>query len=343
MRIAIAGAGGIGGVVGGMLSKSGYDITLVDQWHEHLEKIKKDGLIVKTRDGEYLSKPKVIHISELQNQEIAFDMIFIAVKSYDTEWVSMMMKNYIEKNEGFFVNFQNGVNDERMANIVGAKRSLGCIITIGAAAYEPGIAIRTDNNSPAFKIAEQDGSTTIRVKKLVEIMNFVGKTELSNDLWGERWSKLITNCMANALAGLSGYGTAEVRTELYPRKIGIQLGSEVAKVAKALGHNIYSVGGVSPEALIDAADGKNVEELENSLAESGKRAGSLGYPSFAQDVKKGRRNEIEFLNGYVSKMGKKVGIQTPFNDKIVEIIKGLGINFSSDKKHLEPLIKMLNI
>ena len=107
MRIAIAGAGGIGGVVGGMLSKSGYDITLVDQWHEHLEKIKKDGLIVKTRDGEYLSKPKVIHISELQNQEIAFDMIFIAVKSYDTEWVSMMMKNYIEKNEGFFVNFQN--------------------------------------------------------------------------------------------------------------------------------------------------------------------------------------------------------------------------------------------
>lgn len=343
MRIAIAGAGGIGGVVGGMLSKSGYDITLVDQWHEHLEKIKKDGLIVKTRDGEYLSNPKVIHISELQNQEIAFDMIFIAVKSYDTEWVSMMMKNYIEKNDGFFVDFQNGVNDERMANIVGAKRSLGCIITIGAAVYEPGIAIRTDNNSPAFKIAEQDGSTTIRAKKLVEIMNFVGKTELSNDLWGERWSKLITNCMANALAGLSGYGTAEVRTELYPRKIGIQLGSEVAKVAKALGHNIYSVGGVSPEALIDAADGKNVEELENSLAESGKRAGSLGYPSFAQDVKKGRRNEIEFLNGYVSKMGKKVGIQTPFNDKIVEIIKGLGINFSSDKKHLEPLIKMLNI
>ena len=83
--------------------------------------------------------------------------------------------------------------------------------------------------------------------------------------------------------------------------------------------------------------------MENSLAESGKRAGSWGYPSFAQDVKKGRRNEIDFLNGYVSKMGKKVVIETPFNDKIVEIIKGLGINFNSDKKHLEPLIKMLNI
>ena len=51
-------------------------------------------------------------------------------------------------------------------------------------------------------------------------MNSVGETELANDLWGERWSKLITNCMANALAGLSGYGTAEVRTELYPRKLG---------------------------------------------------------------------------------------------------------------------------
>ncbi len=343
MKIAIVGAGGIGGVVGGMLSKNGYDITFVDQWHEQVEKIKESGLLVQTRDGEYLSKPRALHISELQNEEIPFDMIFIAVKSYDTEWVSMMMKNYIEENEGFFVNFQNGVNDERMAKIVGAANSLGCIITIGAASYEPGIAIRTDNNSPAFKIAEQDGSITNRAKKLVEIMNSVGETELSSDLWGERWSKLITNCMANALAGLSGYGTAEVRTELYPRKIGIQLGAEVAKVAKALGHNLYSVGGVSPDALIDASEGKNVEDLENSLAESGKRAGSLGYPSFAQDVKKGRRNEIDYLNGYVSNVGKQVGVETPYNDKIVEIIKGLGINFKSNKKHLDPLIKMLNI
>ena len=79
------------------------------------------------------------------------------------------------------------------------------------------------------------------------------------------------------------------------------------------------------------------------MAESGKKAGSLGYPSFAQDVKKGRRNEIDYLNGYVSMMGKKVGVATPFNDKIVEIIKGLGIKFTSDKNHLEPLVKMLNI
>jgi 2-dehydropantoate 2-reductase len=335
------GAGGIGSVVGGLLSNGGHDVTLIDQWPEHIEKIKADGLIVEHRDTEVLTHPKAIHLHELQLETEPFDAAFIAVKSYDTEWATTMMLRYVDPDHGVFVDFQNGINDERMANIAGAERSLACIITISAACYEPGRGIRTDVNVPGFKIAEQDGSDTARARELVEVMNAVEVTEFSNDLWGDRWSKLMVNCMNNALSGVSGFGTAEVRTEDDTRRIGIQLGAEVARVAKAHGQNLHPVLGLSPEAVIDAAEGRNVEEVDAVLLESGRKAGPGGVPSFGQDVRKGRRTEIDYLNGYVSEMGRQKGVPTPFNDKIVEIVHDLGIEFTGEKKHVQPLIDML--
>ena len=341
MRIGIMGAGGIGSVVGGLLSEGGHDVTLIDQWWEHIEKIKADGLTVETRWKEHLTHPKAIHIHELQHETVPFDAAFIAVKSYDTEWATTLMLKYVDPDHGVFVDFQNGINDEKMANIAGVERSLGCIITIGAAAYDPGRGIRTDENEYGFKIAEHDGSDTPRARELVEVMNSVAETEFSDDLWGDRWSKLMVNCMANALSGVSGYGTAEVRGEANPRRIGIQLGAEVAKVARSHGIHLHPVLGLSPDDVIDASEGRNVEAVENTLLESGRNAGPGGVPSFGQDVRKGRRNEIDYLNGYVSDMGRKLGVPTPFNDKIVEIVHDLGIDFKGEVKNIQPLVDML--
>ncbi len=341
MRIGIMGAGGIGSVVGGLLAEGGHDITLIDQWPEHVEKIKADGLIVETRTGKHLTHSKAIHIHELQLETEPFDAAFIAVKSYDTEWATMMMLNYVDPENGVFVNLQNGINDERMAAIAGVERSLGCAITISGAVYEPGKALRTDVNSPGFKIGEHDGADTARARELVEVMNAVEVTVFTDDLWGERWSKLMINCMNNALSGVSGYGTAQVRTEQDTRRIGIQLGAEVARVAKTLGISLHPVLGLSPDAVIDAAEGRNVEEVEATLLESARSAGSGGVPSFGQDVRKGRRTEIDYLNGCVSEKGRQVGVPTPFNDRIVEIVHDLGLNFTGDPEHVQPLADML--
>jgi 2-dehydropantoate 2-reductase len=335
------GAGGIGGVVGGLLAEGGHDITLIDQWPEHIEKIKADGLVVETRDGEHLTHPKAIHLHELQLETEPFDAAFIAVKSYDTEWATTMMLNYVDPENGLFVDFQNGINDERMAAIAGVERSLACIITISGAVYEPGRALRTDANSPGFKIAEHDGADTARARELVEIMSIVEVSEFSDDLWGERWSKLMVNCMANALSGVSGYGTAEVRSVDDARKLGIQLGAEVARVAKARSVTLHPVLGLSPDDVIDAAEGRNVEEVEAMLLDSARKAGPGGVPSFGQDVRKGRRTEIDYLNGYVSELGRESGVPTPFNDRIVEIVHDLGIHFRGDPKNIQPLVDML--
>src|SRR5262249_58823306 len=100
-----------------------------------------------------------LHIHELQSVREPFDAVFVAVKSYDTEWATALAVSYL-KPEGVVVDFQNGINDERVAAVAGRHRTLGCVITISAGMYEAGHAMRTDTGTIGFKIGEHDGRAT---------------------------------------------------------------------------------------------------------------------------------------------------------------------------------------
>jgi 2-dehydropantoate 2-reductase len=339
-RIAILGAGAIGSVVGGMLTKAGHDVTLVDQWPEHVEAMKRTGLRLSGTCGEHLIPVRALHLHELQSAGEPFDAVFLAVKSYDTEWATQLAVGYL-KPDGVVVDFQNGINDERVAAVAGRGRTLGCVITIGAGMYEPGHAIRTDNSAVGFKIGEHDGSESARARELAKIMNDVAPSKVTTNLWGERWSKLAVNCMANPLAGLSGLGSAEVRMQPGPRRIAIQLGAEVIRVGRACGHEVEPMFGITAQRLVDAAEGRGLAEVEADM-EIAARQLSGGRPSLLQDVMKGRRTEIDYLNGHVSAEGRRLGVPTPFNDKIVAIVRGHGVGkLRPDPKNLDPLLAML--
>src|SRR5213079_714905 len=217
-RIGIMGAGAIGSVVGGMLTRAGHDVTLIDQWPDHIEAIKRHGLRLSGTCGEHLVPVKAMHIHETQGLRDPFDVIFISVKSYDTEWATALATVYLRQPSGIVVDFQNGLNDERVAAIAGRERTLGCVITIGAGMYEPVHALRTDTGTVGFKLGELDGRDTERARALARILSDVAPARVTTNLWGERWSKLAVNCMANPLAGLSGLGSAEVRSEPVPRR-----------------------------------------------------------------------------------------------------------------------------
>ena len=90
MRIGIIGAGAIGCVVGGLLTRAGRDVTLIDQWPEHVEAMKRDGLRLSGTCGEHRIPVKALHIHEAQLIEEPFDAVFVAVKSYDTEWATAL-------------------------------------------------------------------------------------------------------------------------------------------------------------------------------------------------------------------------------------------------------------
>jgi 2-dehydropantoate 2-reductase len=341
MRIGIIGAGAIGSIVGGMLTKAGHDVTLIDQWPEHVEAMKRPGLRLSGTCGEHIVPVKALHIHEAQGIREPFDAIFISVKSYDTEWATSMALTHLRQPGGVVVDFQNGINDERVAAVAGRERTLGCVITISAGMYEAGHAIRTDRGTMGFKIGEHDGKDTSRAQELSRIMNDVATSKVTTNLWGERWSKLAVNCMVNPISGLSGYDSAEARTDRVPRRIAVFTAAEVIQVGRARGYEVEPIYSIATQRFVDATEGKGLDEVEADMARDAKsRVG--GRPSMLQDVMKGRRTEINYLNGYVAEQGRQVGVKTPLNDKIVELVNAPGVGLlKPDPKNLDPLWAMV--
>jgi 2-dehydropantoate 2-reductase len=341
MRIGIIGAGAIGCVVGGLLTRAGHDVTLADQWPEHVEAMRRDGLRLSGTCGELLIPVKAMHLHELQGVTTPFDAVFIAVKSYDTEWATALGLSYLAKPNGVVVDFQNGINDERVAAVAGRERTLGCVILIAAGMYEPGHAMRTDAGSSGFKIGEHDGRDTPRARALATALSAVAPTTVTTNLWGERWSKLAINCMANPIAGLSGFGTAEVRVEPGPRRLAVYLGAEVISVGRARGFEVEPIWGIAAQRFVDAVAGRGLDEVEADISRDAKSR-SGGRPSLLQDVMRGRRTEIEYLNGYVVAEARKLGVPTPINEAVVDLYRHHGVGaLEPDPRNLEPLLKLV--
>lgn len=333
------GAGAVGSVVSGLLYDGGHDVTIVDQWPEHVERIKRDGLKLSGTCGDRVARIPALHIHELQSVTEPFDLILLAVKSYDTEWATTLARAYLS-DDGAVVTLQNGMNDLRVAAIVGTERAVGCITLIGVAMDEPGAAMKTDRDPAGFRIGEHDGRESERVRQIAAILGDVAGAVVTTNLWGDRWSKLALNCMVNPLAAVTGFGAAEVRLNPACQELGVHLGGEAVEVGQASGHEIERVFGIPPEQLLAAARG---DGLENAMAQigSGAVARGNGWPSMLQDVKKRRRTEVDYLNGYVSAEGQRLGVATPFNDAVVERFRELGTAFIPEPGLLAPLAALL--
>ena len=342
-RIGIVGVGAIGGVVGGLLTRAGYDVTLIDQWPEHIDEMRRSGLRLSgPLIGDIRVPVKALQIHEVQTIDEPFDIGMVAVKSYDTEWAAHLL-NPLVADDGCVIDFQNGINDERVAAVAGRERTLGCVITIGAGMYDPGHCIRTDTRTLGFKIGELDGSPSQRATDLAAMMNHVAGSEMTTNLWGERWGKLAVNCMANPIAGLTGYGSGEVRSRDDTRALCIRIAAEVIEVGRAHGHQIDGVWGIPAQRFVDAAHGGDSTELDAELI-AGAQALGAGRPSFLQDVIRSRRVEIDALNGWVVEQGKSVEVPTPANAAVTEVVKSFAVGeLKSDPSNLERILEVLGM
>ena len=146
-RIVFVGAGAIGGYVGGHMSRAGHDVTLIDPWPEHVERMRSHGLeLTGTTDAErHTVQVKALHVTEAQHlsRERPVDIAFVCMKSYDTEWATLLIRQYLAP-DGFVVSLQNCINEERIAALVGWGRTMGGIASlIAAELYEPGRVKRT--------------------------------------------------------------------------------------------------------------------------------------------------------------------------------------------------------
>jgi len=321
MKIGILGVGAVGGVISGYLARAKHDITLIDIWPEHVDCINEKGLKITAFEEEFIVTPRALHLGELSRIRPEFDIVILSVKSYDTAWASKFIEPHIAPG-GFVVSAQNSINEDTIASVLGWSKVVGCIVTLGAGMYTAGHVERTSSiERLAFTIGEPSGLVTKRLEQLSEIMSAGGITKTTTNLWGERWAKLATNSMNNALAGLTGLKSAELRLKPNIRALSIEIAAELVNVGNALGVEIEKIGMVPanlfPQALENNEIKKTVEEL---IIEAGKIVGT-GRPSLSQDLLKGRATEVDYLNGYIVNKGKQVNIPTPVNQSIVQLTR----------------------
>jgi 2-dehydropantoate 2-reductase len=330
-RIAYLGVGAVGGYVAGQLTRAGYDVTLIDPWPEHVESMRKHGLQLSglTPDERHTVPVKALHITDLQGavKEKPFDIAFLSVKSYDTEWATLMIRQYLAP-DGFVVSLQNCINEERIAAHVGWGRTVGCIASlIAVELYEPGKIMRTvpmgGDKHTVFRVGEPHGRVTRRVEEVAEMLRVVDSSKVTTNLWGERWSKLVINSMRNGLSAATGlFGNQRDTTE-GPRWVSIRLGSEAVRVGQALGFQLERMLGMEPEILGRAGEGHKdaLTEITNILIEGSKKRSDDQRPSMAQDIAKGRRTETDFINGYVGARGAEIGVPAPTHVKMNEAVR----------------------
>ncbi|HEX4174051.1 MAG TPA: 2-dehydropantoate 2-reductase [Acetobacteraceae bacterium] len=332
-RIAFVGAGAIGGYIGGNLSALGHDVTLIDAWPAHVEAMRTSGLHLygMTTPENHTVRVNAMHLTEVQvlAKQPPIDIAFIAVKSYDTLWATRLIRQYLAPS-GFVVSSQNCINEERIAGVVGWGRTVGCVVGggVGVELFEPGHVRRTMTKNPnvvSFHVGESHGRITRRVRELAAMLNDIDTAHATDNLWGERWTKLCINGMRNGVSAATGLGGNARDSHDAVRRVCIQLGGEAVRVGQALGFNLGKVGALDPEKLALAAEGdrRALEEIEalmlagtNSAARS-----DLQRPSMAQDMAKGRRTEIEFMNGFIADKCADVGVPAPTHAMLTEVVK----------------------
>jgi 2-dehydropantoate 2-reductase len=323
-KILFVGAGAIGSYLGAFLSRAGHAVTLIDAWAEQVDTINRQGIAVTGPHDPFTARPKAVHLHEAQRLPRDFDVAFVAMKVYDTEWATQLAVRHLSP-EGFVVASQNCWPDPRVAAVAGAGRSVGLIMSkIGVACWKPGEVERGmekggNKGHDVFRVGEHDGRVTPRAQELAEMLKVVDGSLVTDNLWGERWSKLSANSMGNPVQGMSGLGSVEIAGSEVGRAITIHLAAECARVGLALGYTIPKFNGETAERWADAGRRETYQALDEMLTP--KSASTRNWKaSMAQDVTKGRPTEIDYMNGHVVAQGQAKGVPTPVSAAVVDMM-----------------------
>ncbi|MGQ0681148.1 ketopantoate reductase family protein [Bradyrhizobium sp.] len=329
-KIAIVGAGAVGGYAGAHMVQAGEDVTFIDPWPEHVEHMRKHGLrVTHAKDVAEFSVPvRALHVTDVQqlSKEKPVDIAFVCMKSYDTSWATMMIRQYLAP-DGYVVSLQNCMNEETIAGIVGWGKTLGCIassITVNLPA--PGHIHRGAGKGGAahtvFRTGEVHGRITDRAHEICRLVAYSDSARVTNNLWGERWSKLVANVMGNGLSACTGLTGGQMLESEPIRRFSVRLGSEAIRVGQAQGYQLEEILHLPPETIARAGEGDEaaMQACDAQRFKDGKRTSSEQRPSMGQDMQKGRRTEIDFLNGLVVREGAKVGIACRANAVLTELV-----------------------
>lgn len=323
-RIIFVGAGAIGSYSGAHLARAGHDVTLIDPFHAHIERIRESGLQVSEMEGSFTVPVPALHIGDVQQlaRERPADIAVIAVKSYDTDWATALIRPYVAP-DGYLVSMQNGLNEDRIAALVGRERVVGCVATYSAELVGPGQVSRGNPRgriANTYAVGELDGQVTPRIEALARLLSDIDTAAVTTNLAGERWTKLIVNAMRNGVSALTGLPINGCDSDPLIRKLSYGIVHEAVAVAQRLGITPKPATGMDLELIARAGGGDAAAfaAAEAVLTANLANRSAGARPSMGQDMLKGRQTEIRWLNGVVAERGAEAGVPTPLNQALTQ-------------------------
>lgn len=314
-RIAVVGTGASGASIGADLTRAGLDVTFIEQWPSHVEAMRANGVRIEMPEQTVTTPVRVFNVCEAATLRETFDVVLIVVKAYDTRWTCELIKPLTSRN-GLVVGVQNGMTMDDIASIVGPERTLGAVPEIASNMFEPGVVNRqTPPSGTWFAIGAYDSSTQGREAEVVELLRHAGKVEISSDIRSAKWMKLVVNaaeCLPSAILNLPLGEAAKVPGV---RDVMAASGNEAIKTALALGHQLVPIFGKSHVEENDPS------HYATSLLDTVLSEWTLPNTRVAhlQDWLKGRRAEVDEINGVVVAEQRALGGTAPVNAKLVDI------------------------
>lgn len=316
-KIAVVGTGANGASLGADMIRAGLDVTFIEQWPAHVEAMKAHGLTVHLPDETQVTPVRAFHLCEVAELREVFDVVFISVKTYDTRWVTELIKPLLHENS-VVVGLQNGMTIDDVADIVGPERTLGAVLGIAANMFTPGVVVRQYGPSETWlSVGSLDGSTSAGLLAAAEAMSHGGHTEISDNIRSSKWMKLIANIpemLPSAILNVPLLTAAAVEGM---RPVMNAAAREAYNTARALGIEMVPVLGKTAAEVPDN-DQYAVDLLETILK-------SFSRPdtrvAVLQDWDKGRRAELDAFSGYIVAQQARTGVATPVNEAILDIAR----------------------
>lgn len=315
-RYAIYGAGSLGTVLGAYITKNGGEIDLINRNRAHIEALNENGATI-IGTVEFNTPVKVLLPDEMDGR---YDIIILLTKQLHNAEVVSMLKNHLAE-DGVIVTLQNGLPEPGIAEIVGSERTMGCTVEWGATLVSPGVCkLTSEVDSLSFHMGKMEGISDEKFAEVKALLELMCPVHEEANLLGVRWSKLLINATFSGLGTVMGGTFGSVSENADARKVAIRCMKECIDVGHAAGAEFAPVQGKDITKLFYYTNAAKLTIATMLIPIAMKKHRNI-EPSMLQDLKQGKPCEIDAINGVVCEFGKKHGVATPINDRIVEVIK----------------------
>ena len=317
-RILVVGAGAVGGLTAALMRKRGYRVALVCKYMATADIANGRGIRITGVLGDHLiTVPSVADPVELQDM---YDLCFIATKAYDLTEAARSVLPYLKK-DALVATMQDGMAMEELAAAVGRERTVGCAIGFGVTLLQTCDVEMTSCGQ--VLLGKLDGTVPPLLETMRDALSSVVPAQITTQIEMDLYAKLLVNACITSLGAITGLKLGQLLLRRRARRIFLAVLREGVQVADAMGMRLLPYAGMLDFYKVTGRKGL-LGWLYRSWVV---RAMGMNFArlksSALQSLERGRPTEIDYLNGYIIRKGKVMGVPTPANDALVQMLRDI--------------------